>query len=404
MNPCQALVLCLAALAAAPLTAGDLAGSCVTGHRTGATLLFPYFEVDLDDPEGRTTLIAIHNASSEPALAHAVLWTNWGLPTLTFDLYLPGLGVETLGLRDVMQGRVPDTGLFPGAGEKLSPPPLNPHFPGCADPISNPELTAGEIADLQAKHTGRPSPTDGLCSGASTGDPSLATGYLTVDSVSDCSTTLRLPRDDGYFVEGGLGLADNRNVLWGDFFLVDPGEDFAQGLDAVALVADADRFGVGPGQRNTFYRRHTGGRDERAPLSTAVRARYLLGGGFDGGTDLLVWSEWSFSDTLPVPCGESPTGASTTIFRAELRELGGGLLDSREMVSAARSLRLPVDGEDLSAEGFGTIEMSGILIHPGGIGVPLPDEPLQTWMAAVISAEGRFSVGTPAVRMDDLCD
>ena len=30
-----------------------------------ATLLYPYFEVDLNDPQGQTTLISINNASAK---------------------------------------------------------------------------------------------------------------------------------------------------------------------------------------------------------------------------------------------------------------------------------------------------------------------------------------------------
>lgn len=33
-----------------------------------------------------------------------------------------------------------------------------------------------------------------------------------------------------------------------------------------------------------------------------------------------------------------------------------------------------------------------------------PPIPLQTWMAAVISAEGRFSVGLNALQLTDVCE
>ena len=43
-----------------------------TNHnRPGATLLLPYFEVDLDHPAGVTTLFSINNASATAVLAQA---------------------------------------------------------------------------------------------------------------------------------------------------------------------------------------------------------------------------------------------------------------------------------------------------------------------------------------------
>ena len=45
------------------------AGICSLDDRPGATLLLPYFEVDLDDPNGRTTLFSISNAAAQPVLS-----------------------------------------------------------------------------------------------------------------------------------------------------------------------------------------------------------------------------------------------------------------------------------------------------------------------------------------------
>src|SRR5687767_3734241 len=58
-----------------------------------ATLLLPYFEVDLDNPTGVTTLLSINNASATAILAHVVLWTDLSVPTLAFDVYLTGFDV-----------------------------------------------------------------------------------------------------------------------------------------------------------------------------------------------------------------------------------------------------------------------------------------------------------------------
>ena len=84
---------------------------CSSDNRPGATLLIPYFEVDLDDPDGRDTLFSVNNADHAPTLAHVVLWTDRGLPTLGFDVYLAPHGGRSFSLRHILvEGRLPATG------------------------------------------------------------------------------------------------------------------------------------------------------------------------------------------------------------------------------------------------------------------------------------------------------
>ena len=111
---CQCLLLCSAS------STGSLAAStCNLAEQPAATLLYPYFEVDVDDPGGRTTLLSIVNAeTTTPTLAHVVLWTDWGIPSASFDLFLaPGDGAPTnldlqndkptvLALREIADGLV----------------------------------------------------------------------------------------------------------------------------------------------------------------------------------------------------------------------------------------------------------------------------------------------------------
>src|SRR5688572_2650838 len=107
-------------LAASPLQAR--VASCRLADRPAATLLFPYFEVDLDG--SRTTLIAINNVGiarpaplpwqTSPELVRVTLWTDWGVPTMSFNVFLRAFDVQTLNLRDLLQtARAPITG--PGA-------------------------------------------------------------------------------------------------------------------------------------------------------------------------------------------------------------------------------------------------------------------------------------------------
>src|SRR5262245_32657303 len=74
-----------------------------------ATLLLPYFEVDLGDPNGVTTLMSINNASATAVLAHVTVWSDLAVPTLAFNVYLTGYDVQTINIRDVLNGSLPFT-------------------------------------------------------------------------------------------------------------------------------------------------------------------------------------------------------------------------------------------------------------------------------------------------------
>ena len=106
-----ALSLALTALlVAAPAGAQSTLGDCMIGPALGSTLLVPYFEVDLDDPNGVTTILSINNGRNDPALVRVVLWTDWGVPTLAFDVYLLGFDVQPINVRTIFAGNVPSTG------------------------------------------------------------------------------------------------------------------------------------------------------------------------------------------------------------------------------------------------------------------------------------------------------
>ncbi|MDX1632282.1 MAG: hypothetical protein R3234_10495, partial [Thermoanaerobaculia bacterium] len=121
---------------------------CLVGPGKAASLLIPYFEVDLANPQATTTLFAIGEGVSTPTLARVVLWTDWGIPTLAFDVYLDPLDVQTVNLRDVFDGTIPSTGETADLSK----------FEFCDDPDlapshSNPALTSDELAQLRSDHT-----------------------------------------------------------------------------------------------------------------------------------------------------------------------------------------------------------------------------------------------------------
>jgi hypothetical protein len=240
------------------------ARTCAVDVVPAATLLLPYFEVDLTDASGRTTLFSVSNASDRGILAHVVLWTDLGVPTLAFDVYLTGYDVQTINLRDVFAGQLPRTasdGQDPQ--DTISPQgefSQDINYANCTGLMPPPPLQANFVDHLRRAHRGLASPLlNGSCAGVPHADQ-VARGYVTVDVVKQCTTLT--PADGGYF--GPEGVAANDNLLWGDFFLIDPAGNLAQGENLVRLESDPARFAGKP----TFYERYVNGTgaDGREPL------------------------------------------------------------------------------------------------------------------------------------------
>ena len=77
--------------------------SCDIGVAPAATLLLPYFQVDLGTAgTGRTTIFSITNVSPYSQIAHVVLYTDWSFPVLDFNIYLTGYDVQPINLYDVI--------------------------------------------------------------------------------------------------------------------------------------------------------------------------------------------------------------------------------------------------------------------------------------------------------------
>lgn len=382
--PCFFLLVVAAALLAAPAAAGVLTNNCVVGERPAATLLFPYFEVDLADPAGITTLITIANRDTFifPVLARVTTWTDWGIPTAAFTVMLGPNDVLTINLRDFFAtGQAPVTG--PGA--QL--------YPGCEETLGG---TAGIPALLQTSHTGRN--TLGFCFSSGSRGANIATGYVTVDHALRCKDAAGrglggdTPNDADYF-GGATPLAGNDNVLWGEWYLVTPGEAFASGNPAVGIHADPDFFGAGD---YTFYGRYRAfnGADRRRPLPSQYNARFLEGGAFSGGTNLIVWRDTRNATTAARACGTQPPWAPlgerrTRAFDEQRNRVNLGVTSLFDLATQR------IDIEDIPQPyDFGFLELN----------LNLPDNtPAQAWVGVEASAEGLYSVGFAAAPMNDNC-
>ena len=402
-----------------------------------ATLLVPYFEVDLGDANGITTLFSINNASATQQLAHVTVWSDASIPVLDFDVYLTGYDVQTFNLRDILVGGVlPQTGSGtttaandPGSPRGAFSGPRsaigicnNTTSPPSPPVYAIPAISAGFRSHLQALLTGKKSPVDGTCAGINHGD-NIARGYITIDDVNNCS--LLFPSDPGYFVNGGLGIADNDNVLWGDVFWVNPGENFAQGETLVHVEA-APSVGVSLTQGNypatflagdyTFYGRYVAGTgvDNREPLATTFATRYLSGGAFTGGTSLLVWRDSKFVPGFSCALGPNYGGLfENQIVSFDEEENprtivtggpSGEPLPGAECTFCDEAQRVDVGGTGIPTNAnFGWLYLN---LNHREEGFPSPlgpgyDNIAQAWVVAQMDASGRFSVGFDAIALDN---
>jgi hypothetical protein len=403
---------------------------CSTDDVPGATLLLPYFEVDLDPPGGSTTLFSVNNSRASATLAHVTLWTDWGIPTLRFTIYLTGYDVQTINLRDIFRGVLPQT-----APDNLDPADtISPQgvlsqdlaFASCSGLSGN--LPPVAVSELQRAHTGLSS---GFGAGDCVGDnwsDGRVRGYATVDVVTGCTSLS--PADSAYY-QGVLGSA---NTLWGKVFQVDPDNDAAQGESLVAIEACPPAV---PGQPDscpfeagdyTFYARYVGatGADRREPLPSAFHTSFLNGGTFDGGTELTIWRDTKFAPTggngsractgspKPRPSWWPLKTQDVVAFDEEenpedLCSRGANLtipLTPKCFPLATQRLAFsewPPDGEALLPSlsfGMFYLYLNGKVTPPA---ISEFDLNAQAWVTATMTASGRFSIGMDAAHLDRLC-
>ena len=465
------IALCLALVGVLALSGQAIAEICTIDDVPAATLLLPYFEVNLGAADGITTLFSVNNASAGAAIAHITVWTDQSIPTLDFDVYLTGYDVQTINVRDIFNGNLPvtaDRGADTIDGlddDSPSPPPGNtqaanvnpftgPFTPGvptefdfggtsgpCVAPYTNPVLDNFRVTQLRLAHTGQFASAYGGCLGFDYGD-NIVRGYITVDSVTQCN--LLFPSSAGYF---SGGIADNRNVLWGDYFYVEPGDNFAQGETLVHVescrgaqfTAFPTYDGVGNGAgfcpftpgEYTFYGRYAAvaGQDQREPLATTFATRFVNGGQFDGGTDLIIWR-----DAKTIPTGTSgPYNCAnfdgppawfplnqTDVVAFDEQENPQDLCFTGDIVSPPfggaetcfplEAMRVSLLGGNVAGSDptpqadFGWMYLN---LNSAISGVTYPaNNPsiMQNWVTTLMKAEGRFAVGFDAIKLDSACE
>ncbi|HEY0511430.1 MAG TPA: hypothetical protein VGH73_05980 [Thermoanaerobaculia bacterium] len=398
---------------------------CTIDEVPAATLLLPYFEVDLVNMWGIDTVFSVNNASATAVLAHVVVWSDLSVPVLDFNIYLTGYDVQTINLRDVIHGHLPQTA---SAGQDphdtISPKgqlSQDINFASCTGLLPPPQqLPDSFVEHLELALTGQPSPVfGGRCAGQALGD-NIARGYITIDTVNNC--TLRFPGDPGYFAVGGTGDATDQNVLWGDYFYVSDGQNLASGNPLVHIEASATDPQTSTAGQYTFYGRYDGWTavDNREPLSTNFAARYVTGGTFSGGTSLLVWRDSKVNQgpfTCPVVPGARPPWYP-------LGQEGIVIFDEQEQPQVPQSF--PVSPQP-PQQGLTPFPAEAQRTQVGGAALPVPfdfgwlylnlnttvpaagnnppEDPAaaQAWVTVEMIAQGRFSAGFDAVQLDSAC-
>jgi len=271
---------------------------------------------------------------------------------------------------------------------------------------------------------------ENLCAGQLLGD-NVARGYITVDTVNDCS--LRFPGDAGYFAANGAGDVTDQNVLWGTWTILDAAHGYAQGTDMVAIEADGTDPATSTPGKYTFYGRYDGWSavDHRSPLATTFAAQFAAGGSFDGGTDLLVWRDTKVAQA-PFPC-YATYGVRPPWY--PLGEEGLVIFDEQESAAVAPACPFAAGGQPSAVPSqcppvFEPLPFPAAAqrVHVGGSQLPVPfkfgwleldlnwSDPSvagynppadqhagQAWVVAAQSSHGHFAVAFDAHRLDSAC-
>jgi hypothetical protein len=394
------LLLCLL-IPASPA----LAGICDSDARPAATLLLPYFEVDLAHPNGTTTVFSINNAFETAALAHVTIWSDLSVPVFDFNVYLTGFDMEVIDLRDIIvDGNLPQTasdGQDPT--DNISPQgelSQDINYPSCTGLLPIPQPIPPVFTEfLQSALTGGSSPivANQFCFGRDLGDR-IARGYVTVDVVNNC--TLRSPTDPGYFGPGGD--VSDANVLFGDYRIVDGKQ--AVGDTLVHIEASATDPQTSTSGQYTFYGRYVGwsAADHREPLPTTFGARY------SEGTDLLVWRDSKVAQQVflcPSKGGSLPAWyplGQEALVIFDQQETPAIPVGARPFPAEAQ--RTSVGSAELPAPFDAGWMYISLNATPAGAGANPPEDPAaaQGWVT-VVSAEGKAFVGHDAVRYDNAC-
>ncbi len=432
-----------------PFAGRTPAEMCTPDVVPAATLLLPYFEVDLSDHDGDgeadgdgvNTVFSINNALPQPTLAHITFWTDWSWTTIDFDVFLTGYDVVHVDLfRAIGLGSLPVTAdQQADPDDTISPHHDHPEWDGTFDfcagvfPYPDPIVTGGLLDRIQNGHSGFPVASlpgggcvgealngEGSCAGGSCPPGTIARGYVTIDNSNACGTVF--PFEPGYFEDGGEGLASNVNQLWGDSYFVNPGGLFPVATQPLVHVEADDAFNASSTATNyTFYGRYTqgdGGIDNREPLGSTWAVRYADAA--EHHTDLVVWRDATAGLATAQQSWDCGTGRPAGPDWRPLRETQVVCFDDTEdavevCTGAPDSICFPLGTQRLAAPELPVPFAGGWCLL--NLNVPANDDPeldvdfpadppgpvAQSWVGALHNFSGEVTAGVRGIELGSAC-
>jgi hypothetical protein len=415
-------------LSGAPTTTNN-DDSCDISVAPAATLLLPYFDVNLANGQEDDTLWTVTNVSNLPQIAHVTVWTDRSYPVLDFNIFLTGYDVQSISMFDVLStGRLSGlegTSSDTVPGERSADNDDNPLLD-----ISNCDILAVQIPPaslapiVTALTTGLYAPA-GCTAATRIGNnqpDGHARGYVTVDVAESCGTDF--PTDSLYYTTEILF----DNVLIGDYQQVDRANNFAQGNPMVHIRAIPEGGDVGTTDSTpelttnfdrTFYSRYQAGgtADRRQPLPSTFAARWINGGVGNLNTSYKIWREGVTGNSLA--CAgyaanaalaitelvrfdeeENPTTFTPDVIFSPVPE-GGVSLPETSQTNVDNSGVLYPPNPDGALAGWMYLNLDiGNLPAPVGA---LPEMASQNWVIISMAAEGRFSVDNDAAWLGNGC-
>jgi len=399
--------------------------SCDIALLPAATLLLPFFEVDVNAPQSvaRTTLFTVVNTSQVPQIARITVWSDLGFPALNFNLFLTGYDVQSINLYDVLVRAViaPPGGTSSstdeGARSLLND--ANPNF--ASNAIAACSINPGPVPAAIMNDI-RNALTIGRISGCGTNQIGLthanAIGYVTIDVVKTCG--LSFPDSAAFYNDL---LYDN--VLTGDYQSINPNSatgNYAGGSPLVHIraVPEGGAAGAPTPVTNlpyTFYDRFTPRAtpkmDRRQPLPSTFTARFIQGGSGGFSTNFQIWREGVTG--AGATCADYPKNGGSAMFvtdvvRFDEHENPTGLAPCLPILCQLFVPLLPVTSGTASfssnypppagADVGGWMYLN---LNNGGSAAYSRTRASQNWVTVSMFAEGRFSTAVDATALANGC-
>ena len=397
--------------------------SCDIALLPAATLLLPYFEVDIENRREQTTLFTVTNVSPLDQIARVTLWTDYAIPVMTFNIYLTGYDMQSIDLYDVLArgviGGEEGTGLLASDRGPYSERNESLDLTDC-------RRLAGALPDeylLLADQAFRSGMDITACNNVGN-EHENAVGYATIDVVRNCAVNQPTSRE--YWTED----VAYDNVLIGDYQQIVSWNDSAQGTPMVHIRAipeggtplerrDAPRQ-FDAGFARTFYARYqppgSAKLDGRQPLPSTFAARWIQGGTSEFQTSMKIWREGTGSTRMCPQFDDTGVTEVTEVIRFDESETAVGLQRRRydqsgfvirgnmpfpqETYLPATSLTSVADDDVYPQLTNGAIAGWIYLNLDNGA---FEDGASQSWVTISMRAEGRYAVDLDAAPLGNGC-